>query len=94
MILASTLQVSQPTTTIIIIMNPALGFQGTHALLTGGADLIGEAVVEAFHAAGATVTSIDINQKGRDNYLRPRLLEMRCDITGEEASRQCIPARH
>lgn len=38
-----------------------LRLDGTHVLVTGGAGLIGSAVVDAFLSAGANVSSVDIN---------------------------------
>lgn len=38
-----------------------LGLEGTHVLVTGGAGIIGSAVVHAFLSAGANVSSLDIS---------------------------------
>ncbi|KAJ0121891.1 Carbonyl reductase family member 4 [Diaporthe amygdali] len=47
-----------------------LGLEGTHVLVTGGAGIIGSAVVHAFLSAGANVSSIDISH-GPDESATP-----------------------
>ena len=61
-----------------------LGLHSTHALITGGNGLIGEVVVEAFLAAGANVTIVDITPDCPFNTLDPQLLFHQADITNVE----------
>lgn len=66
-----------------------LGLEDTHVLVTGGAGLIGSAVVDAFLSAGANVSSVDISyaadQAAAPSPLSPRqdggqLLQLPADI--------------
>ncbi|KAJ9659563.1 hypothetical protein H2201_007312 [Coniosporium apollinis] len=61
-----------------------LGLEDSHVLVTGGAGLIGRVVVDAFVAAGARVSSLDIAYKGA-NAVHPRVMEIEADISSEES---------
>ncbi|KAI3391123.1 hypothetical protein diail_7932 [Diaporthe ilicicola] len=52
-------------------LNLGLGLEGTHVLVTGGAGIIGSAVVHAFLSAGANVSSVDISQALDDEGATP-----------------------
>lgn len=63
-----------------------LDLKGTHVLITGGAGLIGKHVVNAFLAAGANVTSLDLSYSARSRYDRDRrLYEMHVDIANHRS---------
>ena len=67
-------------------MDVSLGLEDTHVLVTGGAGLIGSKVVEAFLAAGALVTSVDISHNPDDPQdEKSRLLKLHVDTTNEES---------
>lgn len=63
-----------------------LGLNGTHVLVTGGAGLIGQIVVDHFVAAGARVSSFDISYPS-DAEVKPDAnpLAIHCDISDEES---------
>ena len=68
----------------------SLGLEHTHVLVTGGAGLIGSVVVRAFLAAGANVTSVDINYSSNHQHIESlesgnSLLELHGDITSPES---------
>jgi NAD(P)-dependent dehydrogenase (short-subunit alcohol dehydrogenase family) len=67
-------------------MDISLGLEGTHVLITGGGGLIGGAVIEAFIAASAKVTSLDISHgpSSPDSDVKNPLL-YHADITDEES---------
>lgn len=71
---------------ITLTMDISLGLEDTHVLVTGGGGLIGTAVVNAFLAAGAKVSSIDITYATdeahgeKDNPLR-----LHADTTDEKS---------
>lgn len=56
--------------------NLGLGLEGTHVLVTGGAGIIGSAVVGAFLCAGANVSSVDISHAA-DQAAAPSSLSFR-----------------
>lgn len=65
-------------------MDISLGLTGSHVLVTGGSGFIGSAVVEAFQAAGARVTCLDI----RDPQTLPeseKFQHFTCDISSESS---------
>lgn len=55
-----------------------LGLERTHVLVTGGAGLIGSAVVDAFLSAGANVSSVDISHAA-DQAAVPSSLRLKQD---------------
>lgn len=66
-------------------MNPTL--QGRTAVVTGGATLVGQGVVEALHEAGATVVIADIDQAGATECaerLGERVHAVQLDITNDD----------
>jgi len=66
--------------------------EGRHALVTGGASGIGEAICRVFYAAGASVTILDIDL-ARAEALAAELAgstAVGCDITDEEAVKNAI----
>lgn len=67
-------------------MDISLGLEGTHVLITGGAGLIGTAVIQAFLAAGADITSLDISHSPKNsNPFNDNPLPLHTDITDEES---------
>ncbi|KAF2728170.1 NAD-P-binding protein [Polyplosphaeria fusca] len=62
-----------------------LGLRGTHVLVTGGAGLIGRVVVDHFVAAGAKVSSLDINHAPAERPSSCTLIH--CDVADEESVR-------
>lgn len=58
-----------------------LGLEGTHILITGGAGLIGTAVVAACLSAGARVSSLDISHNANPASAHDRLLPIHADIS-------------
>lgn len=60
-----------------------LGLDGTHILVTGGAGLIGSAVVQACLSAGARVSSLDIgyNASDADTTGSGSLIQVHADIS-------------
>jgi NAD(P)-dependent dehydrogenase (short-subunit alcohol dehydrogenase family) len=65
-------------------MDISLGLKGTHVLVTGGAGLIGSKVVEAFAAAGAKVSSLDISYPHAKSITATHI-EIHVDTTSEES---------
>lgn len=70
---------------------------GRTALVTGGASGIGEAVVQVFSAAGASVLIVDIDQARAEKLAAevPGASALTCDITDEQAVKRIfdgIPA--
>lgn len=63
----------------------AIDLSGKVALVTGGKNGIGEAIVETLHQAGATVVSADIGYTQRFQKKGERLATARLDVTSEEA---------
>ncbi|KAF2803082.1 NAD-P-binding protein [Mytilinidion resinicola] len=66
-------------------MDLSLNLTSTHVVVTGGAGLIGRVVCDAFAAAGARVSSLDIAH-GEISYRGPNaaILEIHCDISDPE----------
>lgn len=67
-------------------MNQTLS--GRTAVVTGGATLVGQGVVEALHEAGATVVVADIDRAGADQIaerLGERVRAVTLDVTDDEA---------
>lgn len=63
----------------------SLGLTGTHVLITGGAGLIGQIVVQHFLAAGAKVSSLDISYPFTSPAPSPNhnLLEIHADVSDQ-----------
>lgn len=69
------------------------GLAGKTAVVTGGATIIGQAVVRALHAAGANVVIADIDDVGAKTVaaeLGPSVLAEHTDITDDEAIARCV----
>jgi NAD(P)-dependent dehydrogenase (short-subunit alcohol dehydrogenase family) len=69
--------------------------QGKTAVVTGGATIIGQAVVRALHASGANVVIADIDDVGAKAVaaeLGPNVLAEHTDITDDEAIARCVAA--
>lgn len=68
------------------------GLSGKTAIVTGGATLIGQAVVEAFHAAGALVMIADIDPAGQQvaERLGGGVAFRRTDITDDAQIAACV----
>lgn len=64
-----------------------LGLAGVHTVVTGGAGLIGQVVVDHFLAAGAKVSSLDVVYAEHDGSQqaasRPTLHTIHCDVSSE-----------
>lgn len=78
-------------------MDLSLNLTGTHVLITGGAGIIGRIVVDAFLAAGARVSSLDIAY----DTVGPSLVHdetpvqrqrIRCDISSENSVHEAFAA--
>lgn len=75
--------------------NARFDFRGKVALITGGASLLGAAIVRAFHAAGAAVSSADLDAaRGAEvtTALGERALFTRCDVTDDAALEVLVKA--
>jgi NAD(P)-dependent dehydrogenase (short-subunit alcohol dehydrogenase family) len=75
--------------------NARFDFSGKVALITGGASLLGAAIVRAFHAAGAAVSSADLDAaRGAAvaTALGERALFTRCDVTDDAALEALVKA--
>ncbi len=61
-------------------------FENKVAIVTGAAQGVGKACVEAFLSQGACVTALDINEKALVSAYEPcdRLLTCKCDVGSEE----------
>ncbi|PSN74414.1 NAD-P-binding protein [Corynespora cassiicola Philippines] len=81
-------------------MSLDLGLEGSHVVVTGGAGLIGRVVVDAFMAAGAHVSSLDISypvdaapkdhgQHGQHGE-HGEHVEIHCDISDELSVRDAF----
>ncbi|KAF2685362.1 NAD-P-binding protein [Lentithecium fluviatile CBS 122367] len=63
-----------------------LGLQATHVLITGGAGLIGQVVIDHFVAAGAHVSSLDISYApGTAVTPKSGPLAIHCDVSSEDS---------
>jgi rhamnose utilization protein RhaD (predicted bifunctional aldolase and dehydrogenase)/NAD(P)-dependent dehydrogenase (short-subunit alcohol dehydrogenase family) len=58
-------------------------FAGEVALVTGAASGIGKACVESLRARGAAVVALDINPAIEEQFARPEVVGLRCDVTDE-----------
>ncbi len=67
-------------------------FAGEVALVTGAASGIGKACVEALLAAGAAVVALDLNPAIVEQYLRPDVLGLCCDVGDEGALAAALDA--
>ena len=75
--------------------NARFDFNGKVALVTGGASLLGAAIVRAFHGAGAAVSSADLDAPRGAAVaatLGARALFTRCDITDDAALEALVTA--
>ena len=69
------------------------GIKDKVAIVTGGATLIGAAVVHAFHKAGCRVVIADINEKDGEKIagkLKPNVLFLRTDLVDDKQVFACI----
>src|SRR5690625_4174322 len=69
------------------------GFKGKTAIVTGGATIIGAAVVEAFHEAGSNVVLADIDKGGGEAVARrlgEGVLFQPTDITDDDQIKACV----
>jgi 2-keto-3-deoxy-L-fuconate dehydrogenase len=78
-------------------MRNSFRLDGRTAVVTGGASGIGEAVVQVFSAAGASVLIVDIDQARAEKLAAglPGAAALTCDITDEQAVKRLfagIPA--
>jgi NAD(P)-dependent dehydrogenase (short-subunit alcohol dehydrogenase family) len=64
-------------------MDISLGLKDTHVLITGGAGLIGSKVVQAFLAAGAKISSLDVAHDSQPT-IEGNLARIHADTTSEE----------
>ncbi|KAF2191961.1 NAD-P-binding protein [Zopfia rhizophila CBS 207.26] len=70
-----------------------LKLKGTHVLITGGAGLIGRVVVDHIIAAGANVSSLDINYSSSSDSLsfhNNACTTVHCDISSEDSVRDAF----
>lgn len=68
-------------------------FKGKTAIVTGGATIIGAAVVEAFHEAGCHVVLADIDKEGGEAVARrlgETVLFQPTDITDDDQIKACV----
>lgn len=65
-------------------------FAGKIALVTGAANGIGKACVEALRTRGAVVAAIDLDPKIRTVFDSDSILGMACDVTNETQVTQCL----
>lgn len=75
--------------------NARFDFGGKVALVTGGASLLGAAIVRAFHAAGAAVSIADLDAARGAAVaaeLGERALFTRCDVTDDAALEALVKA--
>lgn len=70
------------------------GLTGNTAIVTGGATMIGEAVVAVFHEAGARVVIADIDPKGQGvaDRLGEGVVFHKTDITDDDQIAACVDA--
>jgi len=69
------------------------GIKDKVAIVTGGATLIGAAVVQAFHKAGCRVVIADINEKDGEKIageLKPNVLFSKTDLVDDKQVSACI----
>ncbi|HEV8097209.1 MAG TPA: bifunctional aldolase/short-chain dehydrogenase [Burkholderiales bacterium] len=65
-------------------------FSGEIALVTGAASGIGKACVESFLQRGAAVIALDLNPVIENQWQRPDVVGLQCDLTIAEEVRDCL----
>ncbi len=69
-------------------------FDGRVALVTGGAQGIGKAIVDKLAAEGATVVVADLNGEGAERAAPEGGLGIRCDVSSEDDVRRAVEQAH